>query len=94
MDSTIVTVLANAGVAGIVVILMILGFLIPKPTYTRLEAENKSLRDALQLERRRADEASEAGRVTNQLIAAVASLAAQGGYHPAPPAPAEGGPPA
>lgn len=76
MDSALITVLANAGVAGVVVILMILGWLVPKPTVARLEAENTALRTSRDTERQRADEAVQAGRVTTQLIAALADLAA------------------
>ena len=77
MDSTLVTVLINAGVAGVVVILLILGFLVPKWAYSRLEQENKSLREALELERQRAGEAASTQTVTNQLIGALVDLAAE-----------------
>lgn len=75
MDSAIVTVLINAGVAGIVVILLISGFLVPKWVYSRLENENKDLRQALQLERQRNKEVASAAGVTNQLIGALVNLA-------------------
>ena len=77
MDSTLVTVLINAGVAGVVVILLIAGWLVPKWAYSKLEQENKSLREALQLERQRAGEAASTHAVTNQLIGALVDLAAE-----------------
>ena len=35
MDSSLIAVLVNLGTGGIVVVLMILGYLVPKPAYTR-----------------------------------------------------------
>lgn len=75
MDSAIVTVLINAGVAGIVVILLIFGWLVPKWAYSKLEEENKLLREALALERQRGGEAAGQMGVTNQLIGALVELA-------------------
>lgn len=77
MDSALVTVLINSGVAGVVLILLILGWLVPKWAYSRLEAENKALREALQLERRRNEEIASTAGVTNQLIGALVDLAGE-----------------
>ena len=83
VDSALVTVLINAGVAGVVVILLILGWLVPKWAYARLLEENKSLREALQLERRRNEEIAGTAGVTNQLIGALVDLAGERkGIHP------------
>lgn len=75
MDSALIAVLTNGGVAGVVVILMILGWLVPKWVYANLEKENKHLREALDLERQRNKEAVSQVGVTNQLISALVSLA-------------------
>jgi hypothetical protein len=77
VDSALVTVLINSGVAGVVIILLILGWLVPKWAYSRLEAENKALREALQLERRRNEEIASTAGVTNQLIGALVDLAGE-----------------
>ncbi len=75
MDSAILTVLVNAGVAGIVILLLIFGYLVPKWAYSKLEEENKLLREALQLERQRGSEAASQMGVTNRLIGALVELA-------------------
>ena len=43
--------------------------------YSKLEEENKALRAALDAERTRADEVTQAGTVTNQLISALTRVA-------------------
>ncbi len=75
MDSAVLTVLLNAGTAGVVVFLLIFGLLVPKWIYSRLEEENKALREALQLERQRSSEAVSQAGVTNQLISALVEIA-------------------
>lgn len=77
MDSELITLLSNAGTAGIVVILLILGLLVPKWAYSKLEEENKLLREALHLERQRNGEVSSQAGVTNQLIGALVDLAGE-----------------
>lgn len=69
------TVLINAGVAGIVILLLIFGWLVPKWAYSRLEDENRDLREALRLERQRNGEIASTAGVTNQLIGALVDLA-------------------
>ena len=76
LDSGLVTALVNFGAAGVVVILIILGLLVPKPFYARLEEENRLLREALQLERQRSNDAAATAGVTNQLIHALTDMAA------------------
>ncbi len=75
MDSAILTVLVNAGVAGIVIILIIAGWLVPKWAFSKLEDENNSLREALRLERQRNSETTSQLGITNQLIGALVELA-------------------
>lgn len=84
MDSSLVTILVNLGTGGVVVVLMILGYLVPKPTVTRLtedgahkDEEIAKLTEALALERQRSNDATQAAMVTNQLIGALTALATE-----------------
>jgi len=84
MDSSLVSVLVNLGTGGVVVVLMILGFLVPKPTHTKAledsahkDEEIAKLQEALALERQRSNDATQAATVTNQLIGALTSLATE-----------------
>jgi hypothetical protein len=77
MDSALITLLANAGVAGVVIVLIVAGILVPKPYYTRLEEENKLLREGRDIDRQRASEAASTAGVTNQLIGALTNLATE-----------------
>jgi hypothetical protein len=45
--------------------------------FSKLEAENKALREARDADRARADEVTRAGAVTNQLISALTQVAAE-----------------
>ena len=82
MDSSIVSVLANLGTGGIVVLLIVLGYLVPKPTHTRAVEDSAhkdevigKLQEALDLERQRSNDATQTAAVTNQLISALTTLA-------------------
>lgn len=88
MDPGLITWLANAGIAGIIIVVIIAGWLIPRPFYSKLEEENRLLREALDLERQRAGEAASQMGVTNQLIGALTALAAERRGSPAAPRPA------
>lgn len=77
MDSALISLLINLGAGFIVVVLMILGFLIPRPTYQRLLEENEQLKEALALERQRSNDATQAGAVTLQLIGALTTIATE-----------------
>lgn len=84
MDSSLVSVLTNLGTGGVVVVLIILGLLIPKPTHTRAledsahkDEEIAKLQEALALERQRSNDANQAATVTNQLIGALTTLATE-----------------
>ena len=84
MDSAVITVLVNAGVAGIVIILIITGYLVPKWVYVHLLKENEALRRDRDLQRKRAEEIEGQGEITNQLIGALVRLArSDGGENPA-----------
>ena len=68
MDSSLISVLSNLGTGGIVIILIILGYLVPKPSYTRVVEESarkdeviEHLQQALALERQQADALAQAG---------------------------------
>ena len=96
MDSALVGALVNFGMGGAVILAIILGYLVPKPTVDGLREENAELkaanaeyRRALDLERQRSDAAIQVGSVTNQLIGALANLAHEQREQsrPAPPPP-------
>jgi hypothetical protein len=82
VDSSLISVLANLGTGGVVVILIILGYLVPKPSYSRVLEESarkdtviEHLQQALALERQQANDVAQAGAVTNQLIDGLIKLA-------------------
>lgn len=84
MDTSLITILANGVSGGVVVVLIILGFLIPKPAHTRTledsahkDEEIAKLQEALALERQRSNDATQAATVTNQLIGALTTLATE-----------------
>jgi hypothetical protein len=84
VDSSLVSILVNLGTGGVVVVLMILGLLVPKPTHTRAledsahkDEEIAKLQEALALERQRSNDATQAATVTNQLIGALTAMATE-----------------
>ena len=84
MDSSLISILVNGVSGGVVIILIILGYLVPKPAYTRALDEStrkdeviEKLQEALALERQRSNDATQAGAVTNQLIGALTTLATE-----------------
>lgn len=88
MDSALIGVLSNLGTGGVVIVLIILGYLIPKGAHTRVLEESArkdetidKLQEALDLERQRGNDVAAAGTVTNQLIAAVVNLATEHREH-------------
>lgn len=102
MDSALIGVLANLGTGGVVIVLIVLGYLVPKPAHTRVLEESArkdevidKLQEAVALERQRSNDVTQAGAVTNQLIGALTTLAtehragADAIALPAPPAPAK-----
>ena len=83
MDSSLISVLSNLGTGGIVIILVVLGYLVPKPTHSRALEDSAhkddvigKLQEALALERQRSNDATQTATVTNQLIGALTTLAA------------------
>ena len=84
MDSALIGVLANLGTGGVVIVLIVLGYLVPRPAHTRVLEESARkdavidrLQEALALERQRGDDATQAGSVTNQLIGGLVRLATE-----------------
>lgn len=84
MDSALIGVLANLGTGGVVIVLIVLGYLIPRPAHTRVLEESArkdevigKLQEALGLERQRSNDATQAGAVTIQLIGALTTLATE-----------------
>lgn len=85
MDSALLSVLLNAGAGFLVILLIVFGFLVPKPAADHLLKEKdewKSLyekerdahqatRDALVLASQRSDAGVEAAKVTSSLIDAL-----------------------
>lgn len=75
MDTAVIDVLINAGVAGVIVFLFVIG-VIPSPGQVRdLKEEVRRLREALSLERARADTAVQATNTTNQILGALHEIA-------------------
>lgn len=95
MDSSLISVLANLGAGGIVVVLIILGYLIPKPAYARLEKENEKLQvandilgEANATLRTTNNNLSSSGQLTNQVVQALMTIASEHrapGREPPPP---------
>ena len=84
MDSSLISLLVNGVSGGVVVILIILGYLVPKPTHPKAledsshkDEEIAKLQEALALERQRSNDATQAATVTNQLIGALTTLATE-----------------
>lgn len=84
MDSALISLLSNAGVAGVVIILIVLGYLVPKPTHQRAlkdaarkDREIAKLAEALALERQRSNDTTQAGAVTIQLVRGLVKLAGE-----------------
>ena len=71
MDSTLVSVLINAGVAGVVVVMFILGLIVPKAILTDRKEEIRELKAALAAERQRADAAVAAAATTRDILLAL-----------------------
>jgi hypothetical protein len=89
LDSSLISVLANLGTGGVIIILIILGYLVPRPAHARVVEESArkdevidKLQEALDLERQRSNDASQAGTVTNQLIDGLLKLATEHREHP------------
>jgi hypothetical protein len=71
IDSTLVTVLINAGTAGVVVILMLLGWLVPRWVHNDLRERLQLKEEECTAERERADAAVAAAQGARDVMAAV-----------------------
>lgn len=71
MDSALVVVLANAGVAGVFAALFCVGLVYPRSVVTDLKEENRDLKAALKSERNRAEAAVTAAAATRDILAAI-----------------------
>lgn len=78
MDTALIQVfVTNAGFAGVVIVAIIMGLLYPRPYVNDLKEENERLREALALERARADAAVQATNTTNQILGAIHDFASE-----------------
>lgn len=71
MDSALITVLLNAGIAGVVLVLVILGILQPRSAVEDRKEEIRELKAALTAERQRADAAVAAAATTRDILLAL-----------------------
>jgi hypothetical protein len=71
VDSSLVVILANAGVAGVGLVLFILGLIVPRSVLEDRKAEIKELKAALAAERQRADSAVAAAATTRDILLAL-----------------------
>jgi hypothetical protein len=70
-DSSLLTILLSAGVAGVFCILFIAGLVSPKWVVDDLKTEIGELKEALEAERDRANAAVAAAAATNNILAAI-----------------------
>ena len=82
MDTSLITIVSNLGWGGVILILIVFGYLVPKPAHTRVlkDGEHKDqvigkLQEALDLERQRSNDATQTATVTNQLVGALTTMA-------------------
>lgn len=71
MDSSLVTVLTNAGPFGVVLVLIIFGVLAPRSAVEDRKEEIRELKAALAAERQRADAAVAAAATTRDILLAL-----------------------
>lgn len=70
-DSSLITLLANAGIAGVFVVLFLTGMIVPKSVIDDLRAERDKLSQAVNSERDRADAAVAAAQATRDVFSAL-----------------------
>jgi hypothetical protein len=73
-SSLVINLITNAGVAGIVVVLLVLGIFTPKWVVNDLKAEIAELKATVKAERDRADVAVTSAQTTKDVIAALQSV--------------------
>lgn len=69
-DSTLVTILTGAGVAGVFCVLFIVGLVFPRSVVNDKDAEITELKQALTAERQRGDAAIAAAAASRDVLAA------------------------
>ena len=69
--SVLIPLLVNGGTAGLVLILMVSGILVPKSVLDDVKAERDYQRERAESERDRADAAVAAAQATNNVLAAL-----------------------
>jgi len=77
LDSALASGFLTYGPLGLFCLLLLLGWIVPKPFMTKLESENEFLKRALETERTLRAEAARAALTTNQLLDALTAVAAQ-----------------
>lgn len=79
MDSSFAAGLLTYGPLGLFTVLLLIGWVVPKPMVDvlvkKLQQENDALRIALDLERKHSDAGIAAATTTNELIAALRNVA-------------------
>lgn len=85
MDTAVVTFLVNAGMAGVVVFLLLSGILVTGREHKRLEGENDALKQALSLERQRNADMLVWASTGAKALQAVAQVAQERAPEPAAP---------
>jgi hypothetical protein len=70
-DSTLLSILTGAGVAGVFCVLFICGLVFPKSVIDDLKAENAELKEALEAERDRANASVAGASATRDILAAI-----------------------
>ena len=70
MDSSLILVLVNSGVAGVVAVLFVTGLIVPKSVASDLKDEINELKEALEAERDRANAAMAGAAATRDMLAA------------------------
>jgi hypothetical protein len=71
VDSALVQVLINAGVAGVFCLLFIFGVIYPRSVVVDLKEENRELKEAVEAERDRADASVSAASATRDILTAI-----------------------
>jgi hypothetical protein len=75
MDSALLTVLINSGAFGVIAILFMTGWIVPKPVYSKVEKERDTYKQATEVERKRANEAENNSALNNRLLQTIIDIA-------------------
>ena len=71
MDSTLISILSSAGVAGVFCVLFVCGMIYPKSVIDDLREENRELKDDRDAQRDRADTAIATAQASHDVLAAL-----------------------